>query len=354
MKILLLTFSDNYDHQDITFSVFEELQSKCNVWLMCIKCPKAILNRAYHVKKVDCPIRPGINKNTFNLCTLAKTISWIKKQKFNIIFFESLHVWNLPIQLLCSNSHTITYQMVHDLIPHNGDKQAKFVKLMNKAVCRLSNKIILCNKKYIGTAIKDYKIPNDCVSYMDLWRRFPTYSKPKFTKHILFFGRINPYKGINNLLDIVRKCPEFWFDVIGRVDNQMEAVVSQLKKETNVLMYNDYVSEEDMQNAFDNADLIILPYNSATQSGVIIDAYRYSRPVIAFNVGAIAEQIENKYSGFLIPNGDIDSFVDAIKTTMLLKHEKFEQLCINAYNYGLSKYGVSRAANQFMRLVVNT
>ncbi len=39
---------------------------------------------------------------------------------------------------------------------------------------------------------------------------------------------------------------------------------------------------------------------------------------------------------------------------MLLKHEKFEQLCINAYNYGLSKYGVSRAANQFMRLVVNT
>lgn len=62
-------------------------------------------------------------------------------------------------------------------------------------------------------------------------------------------------------------------------------------------MHDYYVSDEEMKNYFVNCDWVILPYNSASQSGVIIDAYKYSRPVISFEVGAIVEQIIDGKSG---------------------------------------------------------
>lgn len=58
-----------------------------------------------------------------------------------------------------------------------------------------------------------------------------------------------------------------------------------------------------MIDYFHGSDWSILPYTSATQSGVIVDSYRLSRPVIAFNVGAISEQIEGGVTGFLIEAG---------------------------------------------------
>ena len=73
----------------------------------------------------------------------------------------------------------------------------------------------------------------------------------------------------------------------------MQDVVDQLAKEMNVKLNNDYVTDEEMRKAFINCDWVIVPYNSASQSGIIIDAYKYSRPVIAFVVGAISEQVDN-------------------------------------------------------------
>ena len=55
-----------------------------------------------------------------------------------------------------------------------------------------------------------------------------------------------------------------------------------------------------MREAFVNCDWVIVPYNSASQSGIIIDAYKYSRPVIAFAVGAIPEQVDANKSGYLV------------------------------------------------------
>lgn len=350
-KILLVSFSDNADHQDTLFGLYEALADKGeqDVYLLAIKNPKVPLRKSNHTWLVDCPERPGITKKTFNIFLLGSLIRKIRKEKFDVIYFESLHVWNLPIMMFSGNA--CTYQVIHEVIPHEGDKQVKMVDLMNKAVVKLSDHIVLRNKKYIEELIKRYCIEKDRVHFLELWRRFPEFTEPKYTKRVLFFGRINPYKGVDNLLEIAKLCPDIHFDVIGRVDPQMQGIVDALKKLPNVFLNNNYVSDDEMKEAFINADWVILPYNSASQSGVIIDAYKYSRPVIAFDVGAIAEQVEDGISGFLIENKKNQLFAKKIKHISALSVNIFKKYSKDAYSFGLVKYGADSAVNRFLEMI---
>ena len=353
-KVLLVTFSDNADHQDISFSMFESIytaqRKDCDIWVMGINTPKVPVMDTPHTHLVDCPKRPGIEKKTFDIKELYRIIRWINSEHFDVIFFETLHVWNLAIMLCCRNK-TVIFQMIHDLIPHQGDRQEKSVHLMNKAVCKLTDYVVLCNQKYITKVTEIYGVPQSRVRFVDMWRRFPKYTEPNYSKRALFFGRMNPYKGVNNLLEIVKECPEIQFDIVGRVDPQVQEQVDELKKLSNVTMNNGYVTNEEMAEAFGKADWIVLPYNSATQSGVVIDGYRYSRPSIAFSVGAITEQINDGNSGFLIEAGDNKAFSEKLKEVMKMNDVDYFKMSKEAYAYGIKKYSAVGAIERFINVL---
>lgn len=350
MKILLVTFSDNADHQDTTFGLYEELLEKEDVYLLAIRSPKVSVVRSEKTWFEDCPQRPGVCKGTFNFSLLWNLIQRIRKENFDAIFFESLHVWNLPIMIFCG-AKTHIYQFVHEVIPHEGDRQVKMVDLMNRAVCLLADTIVLGNRLYIDEMIARYKISKERVRFLELWRRYPSYTEPRNTGRMLFFGRINPYKGADNLLQIARMCPDIQFDVIGRVDPQMKDIASQLAQEQNVTFNDKYVSDDEMKEAFIQADCVLVPYNSASQSGIIIDAYKYSRPVVAFDVGAISEQVEQGVSGYLVQPGDNAAFAQALKEFKKMPKEKYTRLTKNAFEYGRQKYSATGAVQRFCALV---
>lgn len=350
MKVLLVTFSDNADHQDTLFGMYEQLGYVHDTYLLAIKDPKVSVNVSDHTWLVDCPKRPGIEKKTFDLFTLNSVIRRIKREKFDVIYFESLHVWNVAI-MMALGKKVHKYQVIHEVIPHEGDQQVKGVDFMNKVICKTADTIVLRNQKYVDDMISRYKVDPERVKYMELWRRYPKFTPPAHSGHVLFFGRINPYKGADNLLEIVRLCPDITFDVVGRVDPQMEDIVEKLSKEKNVNLNNRYVSDDEMREAFVGCDWAIVPYNSASQSGIIIDAYKYSRPVIAFNVGAIAEQIDDEKSGYLVEAGDNEAFAEKVKKALAISTEEYDSMCSYAYRYGSKKYAASGAVERFMELI---
>lgn len=353
MRVLLITFSDNADHQDITFGMFEELcLLNKDVWLMAGKEPRVGLKKGEHVKLVNCPKRPGIERKTFDVKSLLSIIRWINSKRFDVIFFESIHVWNLLLMVLCHKNACI-YQVIHDFIPHFGDKHIKAVYLMNKIICKLADIIVLFNRKYLEKLTELYKIPQSRVAYINMWRRFPTFTEPRYTGRVLFFGRINPYKGVDNLLEIVRLCKSIQFDVVGRIDIQVKEAVEELGKESNVTLNNGYVTNEDMERVFINADWVILPYHSATQSGVVIDAYRYARPVVAFDVGAISEQIKHGISGYLIPPDNNKEFALKLLEVVQMDKDDYKKMCRGAYEFGVNKYAANRAVERFENLIGN-
>ena len=350
MKLLLVTFSDNADHQDTLFGMYEQLRDVYDVYLLAIQTPKVPLEKSDHTWLVNCPERPGICKKTFNLPLLTSLIHKIRKEKFDAVYFESLHVWNIAI-MMALGDRTHTYQVIHEVIPHEGDSQVKAVDFMNKLICKTADTVVLRNQKYFQEMIDRYGIAPERVKVLELWRRFPAFTQPAHSGRALFFGRINPYKGVDNLLKIVRLCPEIQFDVMGRVDQQMQEIVNELAKKKNVTLRCAYVTDEEMRDAFCGCDWVVVPYNSASQSGIIIDAYKYSRPVVAFNVGAVAEQIEDGRSGYLIEPGAVEEFAGTLRDAAAMPAGAYDDMCRYAYEYGSKKYAASGAIGRFREMI---
>lgn len=351
MKVLLVTFSDNADHQDTLFGMYEQLQQdkEMEATLLAIQTPKVPLQKSERTWLVDCPERPGLCKKTLNLPLLNSIIKKIKKEKFDAIYFESLHVWNLPIMLALRNKAKI-YHVIHEVIPHEGDRQVALVDLMNKAIVKYAHTVVLRNQTYIEQMTQRYPIGLERIQFLELWRRYPEFTEPVSSGRALFFGRINPYKGIENLLQIVRLCPEIQFDVVGRVDPQMEELAKILADEKNVHLNAEYVSDDEMRQVFVDADWVVAPYSSASQSGVIIDAYKYARPVIAYDVGAIPEQMADGKSGYLIPAGDNETFARTLRKAMAMERNAYTAMCKQAYEFGKMKYAASGAVQRFKEI----
>lgn len=351
-KILLTTLSNISDHQDKVVVLYEEMKKAgLDVYLMLpekidVDCEKS--NRTWFIK---CPDRPGIARGTFNIKNLLSMINRVKKEHFDYIVFETLHIWNLPLMII-SGKRTKKYQMIHDVIPHGGDKTAKQVDLMNKVVCKLADKILICNNKYKKDLCQKYKISSNRVVSVGLWERYPPYRTTNNVGIMLFFGRLNPYKGADNLLKIVKKSPESRFEIVGKADSQVAEIIEELKTLPNVSVDERYIADSEIADIFYNCGWVVLPYNSATQSGVVVEAYKHSKPVISFDVGAISEQVEDGKTGYLIKHGDIDGFVKKISEVNNITNDNYESFCKDAYQYGFNKFSPQKVANKIIELCI--
>ena len=73
--------------------------------------------------------------------------------------------------------------------------------------------------------------------------------------------------------------------------------------------------------------------------------------MIAFDVGAISEQIQEGVSGYLIPEGAVDSFADKLKEVVVMQREEYKALCKQTYEFGSHKYAAIGAKERFMRMI---
>jgi glycosyltransferase involved in cell wall biosynthesis len=73
-----------------------------------------------------------------------------------------------------------------------------------------------------------------------------------------------------------------------------------------------YISEQETAEYFTRADVVVLPYRSASGTGVIPLAYRYGKPVIATHAGGLPECVVEGVSGRLVRPGDPAALADVI------------------------------------------
>ncbi len=137
-------------------------------------------------------------------------------------------------------------------------------------------------------------------------------------KTVLFFGYIRPYKGLSCLLQSLSKVV-FKLDcilyVVGEFYENKQKYIEEIKSlglENRVRVIDRYVPNEEVPVYFQAADLVALPYRSATQSGVIQMAYGFNTPVITTNVGGLPEAVEEGVTGYTVPPDDPGALGEAI------------------------------------------
>ena len=135
---------------------------------------------------------------------------------------------------------------------------------------------------------------------------------------ILFFGFVRRYKGLDVLIEAmprVRAARDVTLVVAGEFYEPIEplrARIAALGLGDVVRVLDRYVADEEVGDLVAAADAVVLPYRSATQSGVVLVAYAGGCPVISTADGGLPEVVEEGVTGHLVPPEDPVALADAI------------------------------------------
>lgn len=136
-------------------------------------------------------------------------------------------------------------------------------------------------------------------------------------KVLLFFGFVRQYKGLDRLLaampEIVRRHPDAQLYVVGEFfggEKKKGPYLQQIQQggvSGNITIVDRYVPNDEVALWFSAADMLVQPYHSATNSGIVQIAYNFATPLIVTNVGSLGEVVVDGNTGFVIddpsPNG---------------------------------------------------
>ncbi len=255
--------------------------------------------------------------------------------RINVIVFDTAHIANLPVAVLCKLFRLKLVFTIHDWNPHEGEQQ-KAVELYNKFV-----KEVLADEFVVFSKVNSDKM----VHQLNL-SGFDKYSSEPANNYYLFFGRIEPYKGLKYLVQVANE--------LTRLGNSEKIVVAgkgddkalvELDTLPNVELMNSFIDDSTLDTLLKGAIATLLPYDSATQSGVILHSYAYGKPVVAFDVGELASYVEQGQSGCLVKHGDIKQFVNC-----MLDIRAKEQEYKNGVEMEFSKYDNAALERQYQEL----
>ncbi len=136
-------------------------------------------------------------------------------------------------------------------------------------------------------------------------------------KQILFFGRIEPYKGLAILLEAARPLldenPEWSLQIAGGGD---VTPYQTLPDHPQIRLTNRFLSDAEVAEFMERASIVALPYLTASQSGVIPTAFAFGKAVAATAVGGIPDMVRDHETGLLVPPNDADALRNALQTLM--------------------------------------
>ncbi len=137
---------------------------------------------------------------------------------------------------------------------------------------------------------------------------------------ILSFGLIRKYKGIPYLIRAFEQLPPEILEksrllIVGEIWEDRKELLDRIKASPfydRITLVDEYVPDEKINVYFSAADVVVLPYLRASQSGIAHIAMSFGKPVVVSEVGGLKESMA-KYEGtFFVPPGDVDSIRKAI------------------------------------------
>jgi glycosyltransferase involved in cell wall biosynthesis len=141
---------------------------------------------------------------------------------------------------------------------------------------------------------------------------------PPEKRTLLFFGLVRAYKGLKYLIQAMGRVVhslDCMLLVVGEFYEQKDeylSLVSTLGLEKHIVIRDEYVKNEAVSLYFAAADVVVLPYVTATQSGIVQIAFGMNKPVITTNVGGLPEAVEHGKTGFVVDPESPEKLADAI------------------------------------------
>lgn len=164
---------------------------------------------------------------------------------------------------------------------------------------------------------KSYYIPFGKFETLMLYRK-QTELKVRFNNSypiFLFYGFIKPYKGLDLLKQactiLNKKDIHFNLIIAGAGDDPS---LPYFASKNECIVINRFLTDDEMMYLNDISDVVLLPYKTASQSGIIPTSFMFGNPIIATKVGALTESIKDGENGILVKPDDAVAFANAMQS----------------------------------------
>ena len=269
--------------------------------------------------------------NTVNPFSWRKTKALIQKEHPDLLVVQWWHPWFAPCYAYMLRRLAKTTPIIfvcHNVLPHEG---FPLKERLTRAVLKNGSAYIV----HSGQDAEDLKrlVPTPRYihgvhpTYNQFRKRFISREQarkelniPEDQEMLLFFGYIREYKGVRHLirsLPAIRQArPKARLWIVGDFwENNKEEYLALMKEthtENDITLVDGYLPDDEVEPYFAAADLCVLPYESATQSGVIQISYSFGVPVVATDVGGLPEVVPDGRTGFIVPPGDEPALTKAV------------------------------------------
>lgn len=135
--------------------------------------------------------------------------------------------------------------------------------------------------------------------------------------HIILYGSQSGYKGTDIFIDALKKIPRLFLEkmsikIIGQTEKELYDKYINIAEELGVVWINKYVKDNVLYQAIEESDLIILPYVNITQSGVLLLALSYIKPIITSDLASFKETLSGYTDDCFFESGNPDSLAKLI------------------------------------------
>ncbi len=237
-----------------------------------------------------------------------KAVQTMNRLKPDVVHLEGLPgrlAWALPE--LRGSPLVLT---IHDPEPHSGRSNWKET-LARWLALRRSDRFILhnhtqrdlfCNRYHVAPGKIDV-LPLGAYHACREWSAGPAEDDGRT---VLFFGQISPYKGLDTLYEaaplLAERVPGLRLVVAGKpVRGYQKPAVPRLPNGGRVETIERHIRNTELARLFQEATVVVCPYNDATQSGVVLTAYAFGKPVVATRAGGLPEYVRDGETGLLVP-----------------------------------------------------
>ena len=268
--------------------------------------------------------------NTANPFSCIAAAKKIKKIRPDLVIFQWWHPYFAPcyrIMEVVLGKDIKKLFVCHNVFPHerfpmdrsltkmvlkHGDFFITQSKLDTKDLLSIKEKAVY--KQTVHPTYNAFKIKD--MSKEEARQELGIFNDQKI---LLFFGFVREYKGLKHIIralpSILNKVDDLTLYIVGDFGEDKQSYLDLINEKNvapAVKIVDGYVPDNEVEKYFASCDLVVLPYESATQSGIVQIAYGFEKPVIVTDVGGLPEVVDDGKTGYVVKQGDDRALANAI------------------------------------------
>lgn len=247
----------------------------------------------------------------------------LAERRIDVALCTMQAIWDAATLPALLHGPTRSVLVLHDAFFHPGDEYPLRYAVLRRQI-QAADALIVLSDHVRRQAIEAYGYPAERIWQMPHGAfdfgagevcpaAHPRGARPL---RLLFFGRIVAYKGLDHLLRAQRLLRErgVEVEVVVAGSGSLEPYANLLQDLPGVEVRNRWLGDEEIASLMAGADVAVLPYVEASQSGVAATAYAAGRPVVATPIGGLAEQVAHGVTGLLARDMSVEALADVVQS----------------------------------------